>query len=234
MLLGQAVMINWSDVAPEHRSAYYEWHSREHMVGRVAIPGFRRGRRYIAARARRDFLVMYEVQELSVLSGAAYLAKANAPSALTQRTTPFVKNSVRGLAQVRASFGIGTGGCALTLRFDPATGGEDELARYLTNEALPRAAQRPDITGAHLLVADRSVSSIVPVERQGRPTVIPNRIVLIEGVSLDAVESVGDGALADARLRDHGCAAGIERDTYTLQIMVYPRLSSVESASIAT
>ena len=98
MLAGKAVMINWSDVAPEHRPAYYEWHSREHMVGRVAIPGYQRGRRYLAAQAERDFLVLYEVDDLSVVTGPDYLAKANKPSPLTQRTTPFVKNSVRGLA----------------------------------------------------------------------------------------------------------------------------------------
>jgi hypothetical protein len=62
VLAGKAVMVNWSDVAPEHRHAYYEWHCREHMVGRVALPGFIRGRRYIAARASRDFLVCYEVE----------------------------------------------------------------------------------------------------------------------------------------------------------------------------
>jgi hypothetical protein len=223
MLLGQAVMINWSDVAPEHRAAYYEWHSREHMVGRVAIPGFRRGRRYIAARARRDFLVMYEVDDLSVLTSAAYLAKANAPSALTQRTTPFVKNSVRGLSRVEATFGIGAGGCALTLRCDPAGGGADELGRYLMQEALPRAAERPDITAGHLLVADRTASTIVPVERKGRLTLIPNWIVLIEGVSLEAVDEVGAAQLADSALREHGCAPGSERETYSLQIMVLGR-----------
>src|ERR1044071_717027 len=103
MLAGRAVMINWSDVAKQDRHAYYEWHSREHMVGRVAIPGFRRGRRYIAARASRDFLVCYEVANIGVLTSKAYLDKANAPSALTQRTTPFVRNSSRGLAAVRTT-----------------------------------------------------------------------------------------------------------------------------------
>jgi hypothetical protein len=190
------------------------------MVGRVAIPGFQRGRRYIAAQARRDFLVMYEVDDLSVLTGPAYLAKANAPSALTQRTTPLVKNSVRGLSRVKTSFGIGTGGYALTLRFDPVAGGADDLDRYLTREVLPRAAERPDIVGAHLLVADQTASTMVPVERQGRPTIIPNWIVLIEGVSLEAVSGVGDAQLAEQALRQHGCAPAIERDTYSLQIMV--------------
>src|ERR671918_2267505 len=117
-------MGNWSDVAPEHRHAYYEWHSREHMVGRVSIPGFKRGRRYIAAKASRDFLVCYEVEEIGVLTSKAYLDKANAPSELTRRTTPFVRNSSRALARVKHTLGIGTGGCALTLRFDAAPGEE--------------------------------------------------------------------------------------------------------------
>ena len=100
---GQAVMVNWSDVAPEHRHAYYDWHCREHMVGRVALPGFIRGRRCIAAKASRDFLVWYEVEGIHVLTSKAYLDKANAPSELTRRTTPYIRNSTRGLASVRAS-----------------------------------------------------------------------------------------------------------------------------------
>ena len=220
MLAGQAVMINWSDVAPEHRPAYYEWHSREHMVGRVAIPGYRRGRRYIAARAQRDFLVLYEVDDLSVVTGPDYLAKANQPSPLTLRTTPFVKNSVRGLARVKASLGIGTGGCALTLRLDPRDDGDDELGRYLVQDALPDVAGRPDIAGAHFLVADKAASSVVPVEREGRPTTIPNWIVVIEGVSFDAVNNACDARLSIPLLHRRGYTGAVERDTYSLQVMV--------------
>ena len=227
MLAGKAVMINWSDVAPEHRPAYYEWHSREHMVGRVAIPGYQRGRRYVAAQAERDFLVLYEVDDLSVVTGPAYLAKANKPSPLTQRTTPFVRNSVRGLATVTASFGIGTGGSALTLRFDPRAGSEDELNRYLMGSALVAVAARPDITGAHLMVADRAASSVVPVERQGRPTAIPNWIILVEGVSLDAVNAACDAHLGSEALRRHGAQDAVARDTYSLQLTV-PRPGAFE------
>ena len=220
MLAGQAVMINWSDVAPGNRSAYYEWHSSEHMVGRVAIPGFQRGRRYIATRAQRDFLVLYEVDDLSVLTGADYLTKANSPSELTQRTTKLVRNTVRGMAKVKASFGIGTGGHALTLRFDPRADGEERLGRYLIEEALPRLATMPEIVGAHLLVADNAASTIVPVERQGRPTIIPNWIVVVEGISPDAVERACDVLLADNLLVQHGCGSTIERETYSLQLVV--------------
>lgn len=220
MLAGKAVMINWSDVAPEHRPAYYEWHSREHMVGRVAIPGYQRGRRYLAVKAQRDFLVLYEVDDLAVVTGPDYLAKANKPSPLTQRTAQFVKNAIRGLAVVRASFGIGTGGYALTLRFDPGAGSESALGGYLTSDALPRAAARPDITGAHFLVADKTASAIVPAERQGRPTDIPNWIVVVEGISLDAVNDACDALLGVEALRRHGAQDAIARDTYSLQLTV--------------
>jgi hypothetical protein len=220
MLAGRAVMINWSDVAAEHRPAYYEWYSREHMVGRVKIPGFRRGRRYIAARAGRDFLVCYEVDDIGVLMSEAYLAKANAPSALTQKTTPFIRNSNRALATVRATFGTGTGGCALTLRFDPRPGSEEGLARYLMEEALPALAKIPEIAGAHFAVSDEKASTIVPAERKGRPTVIPNWIVILEGISLEALDDACDALLPEASLRARGCEGAVERDTYRLEIML--------------
>jgi hypothetical protein len=218
MLAGQAVMVNWTDVAPAHRHAYYEWHSREHMVGRVALPGFCRGRRYIAAKANRDFLICYEVEDIGVLSSKAYLDKANAPSELTRRTTPLVKNSSRALARVRASLGIGTGGCALTLRFDAQVGREQELEHHLRSEALPRIAGITEISGAHFCVADMEASTLVPIERQGRPTTIPRWIVIVEGISLEAVNAACDAHLN--ALSQHGSIDSLERDTYNLQIMV--------------
>ena len=220
MLFGDAVMVNWSDVAVQHRHAYYEWHSREHMVGRLAIPGFRRGRRYIAARASRDFLVCYEVADVGVLTSEAYLKKANAPSALTQQTTPFITNSSRGLARVRKSVGIGMGGAALTLRFDPDGSRSEALEAYLTSEALPALAAIAEISGAHFCVADRDASSIVPVERKGRPTAVPNWIVMVEGVAVEALTEACEAHLGDAALQRLGAGTEIVRDTYTLQITV--------------
>jgi hypothetical protein len=220
MLFGDAVMVNWSDVAVQHRHAYYEWHSREHMVGRVAIPGFRRGRRYIAARASRDFLVCYEVANVDVLTSEDYLRKANTPSPLTQQTTPFVRNASRALARVRKSVGIGMGGAALTLRLDPEDGHSEALDAYLTSEVLPALSAVPEISGAHFCIADRDASSIVPVERQGRPTAIPNWIVIVEGVAVEVLLAACEAHLSDAALRCHGAGKEIVRDTYTLQITV--------------
>lgn len=220
MLAGQAVMINWSDVAVENRPAYYEWHNREHMPGAVALNGFLRGRRYLAARAERSFLMLYEIADISVLVGEEYMTKVENPSDLTRRTTPFIKNSIRGLTHVKCSLGYAIGGHALTLRFDPRDGGDDELGDYLIHQALPRIAERADIVGAHLCVTDKPVSSVVTTERRGRPTIVPNWIVILEGISREAVDNACDAHVAENMLHQHGCAGPVERDTYNLQIVV--------------
>ena len=219
MLAGQAVMVNWSNVAAQHRSAYYHWHGTEHMVGRLAIPGYRRGRRFAAVAASRDFLVLYEVDDIAVITGRSYLDKANNPSALTQATTQYVTDSARALARVRLSLGIGQGGLMLTLRFDAEAQVASDLDRFV-RDALHAAAQLPGIVGAHFCVADMAASRMVPREREGRPTTIPSWIVLLEGITHEAVEDAADRHFAATSLAQHGAQAAIERDLYAHQIAV--------------
>ncbi len=220
MLSGKAVMINWSDVALEHRNVYYEWHNREHMVGRVSLPTFFRGRRYVAIDAKRDFLILYELQGVDVLTGNEYLAKANAPSDLTRRTTPFVKNAIRGLTNVRSSFGIGVGGVALTVRCSPKPGGDEDAARYLDEVALPKLAEQAGIVGAHRLETDKAASSVATVERQGRPTTVPDWVVVMEALDAEELESARHSLLDEQQLVLHGVDKAIHYDSYRLQIMV--------------
>jgi hypothetical protein len=58
------------------------------------------------------------------------------------------------------------------------------------------------------------------VERRGRPTAIPNWIILIEGVSLDAVNGACDAHVGSEAMRRHGAKDAIARDTYSLQLTV--------------
>src|SRR5215470_5785138 len=72
-LAGQAVVAIWNGIAPEGRTEFYEWHNREHMPERVGIPGFRRGRRYIAKYGTPEFFTLYEAESPEVLVGQDYL-----------------------------------------------------------------------------------------------------------------------------------------------------------------
>ncbi len=180
-LAGKAVMINWSDVPLEHRAQYYEWHDREHIAGRVRIPGFRRGRRHIAVDADRDIFNLYEVDSLAVLTGDQYRAIADNPSEATRRAGKVIINAIRALAHVRYSSGLGLGGMVQTLRFDALEGGQSALSEYLVGKALPALTAKPDIVGVHLCIADRDAGTVVTSERKGRATAVPKWAAIVEG-----------------------------------------------------
>ena len=75
-----AILCAWVDVLPEDRDEFRNFHDREHMFERVAIRGFRRGRRFGAISASSDFLILYDVDDLATLASEPYLARLNAPT----------------------------------------------------------------------------------------------------------------------------------------------------------
>ena len=74
-LAGTGVVAIWHDLLPEAKADFTEWHNREHMPERTAIPGFRRGRRYIATAGGPEYFNLYEAENPDVLAGADYLAR---------------------------------------------------------------------------------------------------------------------------------------------------------------
>jgi hypothetical protein len=97
-LLGNSAVAIWNDVAPEGLAEFYEWHHREHMPERVGIPGFLRGRRYIAVRGAPEFFTLYEATSTAVLAGPHYLERLNNPTPLTRHVIPkYFRNMVRGV-----------------------------------------------------------------------------------------------------------------------------------------
>src|SRR5262249_40151199 len=164
-LAGQGVVAIWNGIAPEGRTEFFEWHNREHMPERVGIPGFRRGRRYIARYGAPEFFTLYEAESPEVLLGQDYLNRLNNPTPWTQRVPPmFFRDTSRGVCRVKLSLGVGQGGYMLTLRFGAQDGCEGELEKYLRHSALPPLADIVSVVGVHLCIADKSGSAIETVE----------------------------------------------------------------------
>src|SRR5216110_1060808 len=124
-LAGTGVVAIWHDLLPEVKDDFYEWHNREHLPERVGIPGFRLGRRYIAAEGAPEFFNLYEADTPEVLGGRDYLDRLNAPTEWTRRVVPSFRNVSRSICRVVYTDGIGQGGLMLTQRFDV---GEHESA----------------------------------------------------------------------------------------------------------
>ena len=117
-LYGHGAVTIWHDLLPQAKDNFYAWHNHEHMPERVGIPGFRRGRRYIAERGVPEYFNLYEADSPEVLSGQDYLNRLNAPTPWTREVVVSFRNVTRAICRVVFSGGVGQGGHMLTLRFD--------------------------------------------------------------------------------------------------------------------
>ncbi|HEX3348741.1 MAG TPA: hypothetical protein VHS58_11635 [Acetobacteraceae bacterium] len=196
MLAGEAVVAIWNGIAAAGRETFYGWHIQEHMPERVGIPGFRRGRRYIAAdgETHPEFFTLYEADTMQVLQGSDYANRLNAPTPWTKAATAHFTDTSRALARVRTSLGPGCGGALLTIRFADA-----DLDALRT--MLAEAAARPRVCGAHLCVADADASAVRTAESRDRTDILasPPAFVMIEATGADALRNqLDEAALARA------------------------------------
>ena len=125
-LSGKGVVAIWNGIREDTRADFFEWHNREHMPERVAIRGFRRGRRFTALDAQPEFFTLYETDDAKTLTGADYLARLDNPTPWTRRVTAAFLNTSRSLCRVARSLGPGEGGLMMTFRFEVADGRDGE------------------------------------------------------------------------------------------------------------
>ena len=202
-LLGTGAVAIWHDIAEEGREEFYAWHGREHMPERVAIPGFNRGRRYVALAARAEFFNLYEATDPAVLTGPDYLARLNHPTPWTVSTVRHFRNVARSVCRVLVSLGEGTGGLMATWRYAVATQASARHAEAVA-ALLGELIERPQVAAAHLLAADLAASSTETAERRARGgrNEVPPWILLVEGW--------GDVSPFDALCREITTGGGLE------------------------
>jgi hypothetical protein len=193
-LAGLGVVAIWHDLLPAAKEEFYEWHSREHMPERVGIPGFRRGRRYLAVSGAPEFFNLYEADSAEVLVGQDYLNRLNAPTPWTQRVVPSFRNVARSVCRVVSTTGTGSGGVMLTMRFAVPETQRVAALEALTRRVLPPLAYRGGVCGVHLCLADEAASQVETVERKARgdATQVPAWVTLIEGNAVADVREAGD------------------------------------------
>jgi hypothetical protein len=212
MLAGEAIIATWNGITPEGRAEFYNWHINEHISERVGIPGFRRGRRYIALsrETQPEFFTLYETDTMQVLQGVDYANRLNAPTAGTRSATSQFRDTSRALARVVTSVGPGIGGTLMTIRFDSEARSIPALS-----ELLRRTASMPRICGAHLGVANAEASNTRTVETAGRTDIQAPAawFMLIEATDAEAFQL----ALPDDALSAAGARGPIQRGLYRLE-----------------
>jgi hypothetical protein len=223
-LAGEGAICIWNDILPEHRADFYAWHNEEHMPERVGIPGFKRGRRYIAVdgATRPEFFTLYETESYEVLVCQDYANRLNAPTPRTKATTASFRNTSRALTRVHASQGYGSGGVLATTSFGCASGTAPAFARAMAAGAILELVTQPQITGVHLCLTDATASSVRTAESKDRSDIqaAPDGVLLIEGCSPDHVQAASDMA------NRHVVACGALTPVAGLYRLEYTRLKN--------
>lgn len=192
-LAGLGAVCIWHDLLPEARDDFHQWHNREHMPERVGIPGFRRGRRYVAIAGAPEYFNLYEADSAEVLGGQDYLNRLNAPTEWTRQVVPSFRNVSRSICRVVYTHGVGQGAFMLTLRFDVGQSDRSRVVKALRERLLPPLCDNKGIAGVHLCLADESISKVETAEKKARAdtTQVPTWIILIEGNSSADVQAAG-------------------------------------------
>jgi hypothetical protein len=196
-LTGDALLALWHDIQPDAQEEYMEWHTREHMPERLAIPGFTVGKRLINHElGRYRYGTIYGGRTLEVFHSPAYLERLNNPTPWSRRVQPTFRNFLRVACLRLASRGVGEGGAVATVRLDFVAGaGETELRAGADALAAALLAIR-GVCCAHVALARAAVSSVRTRETELRPEMSEkafDALVIAEGsgkVELAAV--VGD------------------------------------------
>ncbi len=217
-LRGTAVLAIWSDVAPGGDAEFNHWYTCEHVPERVAVPGFLRGRRYLAVSGSPTYFTLYETEGLDTLGGGPYVTRLNNPTPWTSRVLPLFRNTSRTACRVTLSLGRGVGGSLATLRLGPRDDREAELRGWLVGTALPALGEQPGIVGVHLCEADLSATRVPTQEQKlrDRQDEVARWIILVESGGVEPVETVCRTFLGPDQLARHGAAPGAVAGVYRL------------------
>ncbi|MFT5445289.1 MAG: hypothetical protein ACI9DC_000449 [Gammaproteobacteria bacterium] len=216
-LLGKAALMIWHDIAPGCEADYEEWHSKEHMSERVAIPGFVRGHRGRAISGSPRYINWYEVDELTVLTSKAYLDRLNDPTPWTRKALGYFRDNNRTLCRVAASVGNGVSGHLLSVQLAAQPGRSAELAEWLS-ASMAGLLERSGIIGAHYLEGDIEASQVDTEEKRLREghDAVTDRVVLIAGYNANALQDLRGDALSSTALQNHGAQHGDRATVYQL------------------
>ena len=223
-LLGRALLAFTHDVTAGNEVEWTEWHDREHVPERLAIPGFLRLRRYVALDPGRRFFYFYETESEAVLQSPAYLERLADPTPWTKQCMQYVCNNTRTACRVAATLGRGVGGVAAVLEVGPAPGRADELRRWLVESALPGALAQPGIVGAHLAEADAAATAVKVEEKKllATPDALVRWLVIVEGVDRSAVAAAAGEPLGREALATRGAGGEVLAGLYQLGLVMDP------------
>jgi hypothetical protein len=213
-LLGGAVLAIWNGIDDAAEADFVRWHIKEHIPERVGLPGFRRGRRYVALEGTPKFFNFYETDTVETLTSESYIARLNAPTPWTRQVIAQFRDTIRTACRVVASSGVGQGAWIEAVRI--ASGADERaLGEALERRFVDRVMAFDGVVAAHVLKgqADQSRRNTTESALRGSPDRLVDWVVLIEAAEAESLRAIRNTAVWTEILGD----AVVERGIYRLQ-----------------
>ena len=217
-LHGKGMLIVFSEVKARDERDFNEWYNREHIDERISLPGFHRGRRYIAVRGSPKYLATYECDSAEDLATPGYLQLLANQTPWTQAVMARFTKFTRLTARVQVDLAHGVGGAVAAVRFVPDPRSRKALVAWLNETALPKAIARPGVVGA---VAAENDLEIAHAPLQTKSMDHPRAeeaewVALLEGGDIGAVGAAARATFTLSKLKDFGVSVAPTIGTYRL------------------
>jgi hypothetical protein len=140
----QGILAIFNDVAAGRDAEFDAWFQSEHLLERLAVPGFLFGRRHQAISGSAAYSNFYLVESPAVLTSKAYLERLDNPTPMTKKIMSEVfLNMNRTLCHRTLRRGGFRGAYAVMMRFNdaPDIEGLTQLANELANDTAVAACE---------------------------------------------------------------------------------------------
>jgi hypothetical protein len=142
------ILAIWNDCRTGREAEFEAWFQGEHLLERLAVPGFLFGRRHQAISGSSGYFTFYLVESPNALTSKPYLERLDNPTPMTRKIMSEVfLNMNRTVCRRKLRRGGFRGGFAVTVRF-----GEQPDSDALT-ELLDTFAQNPAVAGGEIWIA---------------------------------------------------------------------------------
>jgi hypothetical protein len=180
------ILAIFNNVAPGREGEFERWFQHEHLAERLAVPGFRLGRRYEAVAGAPRFFNFYLTDSVEALTSPTYLARLNDPTPRTRTVMAEIfRDMIRTVCRLSFRAGAMRGAVAVVARFADAP---DDAALRATIETL---IQEPGVTCGEIWSA---VATGAPVAEEERLRGGDRRIagcLLVETLRVPEAERIG-------------------------------------------
>jgi hypothetical protein len=157
------ILAIWNDCRPGREAEFERWFQGEHLLERLAVPGFLFGRRHQAISGTPGYFVFYLTENPDVLTSKPYLERLDNPTPMTKKImSEIFSNMIRTVCHRTVRRGDFRGAYAVAARFN------DKPDNAALSALLDRLMQDSAVAGGEIWSAVDPAGQPVSMEEKLR------------------------------------------------------------------